>query len=59
MKSRTYPSMNRKMIRKAIMLDVREWQKIENELEISKALKKMRMLYGHMTMWEEKMAEIK
>ena len=41
------------------MLDVREWQKIENELEISKALKKMRMLYGHMTMWEEKMAEIK
>ena len=41
------------------MLDVREWQKIEDELETAKAMKKMRMLYGHMTMWEEKMAEIK
>ena len=41
------------------MLDVREWQKLEDELEVAKAMKKMRMLYGHMTMWEEKMREIK
>ena len=39
-------------------MEVRQWSQIRDELEIKKAMKKMRMLYGHLTMWEEKMREV-
>ena len=58
MKSRTYPSKNRVMIRDAIKQEVRGWKILSDELEKAKAMKKMRMLYGHMSMWEEKMEEV-
>ena len=58
MKARFYPSKNRLMIRDAIKDEVRGWKKITDDLEKAKAMKKMRMLYGHMTMWEEKMNEV-
>ena len=58
MKQRTYPSINRKLIIEATKKDIGEWKKITEEDEIAKAMKKMRMLYGHLCMWEEKMAEI-
>ena len=57
-KARTYPSKNRVMIRDAIKQEVYGWKKITDDLEKAKAMKKMRMLYGHMTMWEEKMTEV-
>jgi hypothetical protein len=34
---KTYPSKNRDLMRIAIIEDVRDWKKIENELEIKKA----------------------
>ena len=58
MKSRKYPSKNRDMFRDAIKVEVRKWQKLTDELETAKAMKRMRMLYGHLTMWEEKMKEV-
>uniref|UniRef100_A0A7S3FX44 Complex 1 LYR protein domain-containing protein n=1 Tax=Strombidium rassoulzadegani TaxID=1082188 RepID=A0A7S3FX44_9SPIT len=57
-KARTYPSKNREMFRQAIKQDVRQWKTLTDEMEIRKAVKKMRMLYGHLQMWDEKMKEI-
>ncbi len=55
---KTYPSTNRELMREAIVADVRDWAKVEGELEQAKALKKLRMLYGHVTMWGIKMEEV-
>ena len=54
----TYPSSNRLMMKQAILEDVSDWKKITDEVEQEKATKKMRMLYGHITMWNMKMDEV-
>ena len=56
---KTYPSKNRDIMREAIVLDVRDWAKVTDDLEKAKAMKKMRMLYGHIVMWNMKMEEVK
>ena len=56
---KSYPSRNRSEMRVAIMADVRDWVKITDEEEKAKAMKKLRMLYGHITMWNMKMAEVR
>eukprot|EP00354_Favella_ehrenbergii_P001649 CAMPEP_0170462480 /NCGR_PEP_ID=MMETSP0123-20130129/7967_1 /TAXON_ID=182087 /ORGANISM="Favella ehrenbergii, Strain Fehren 1" /LENGTH=76 /DNA_ID=CAMNT_0010727705 /DNA_START=1511 /DNA_END=1741 /DNA_ORIENTATION=- len=56
---KTYPSRNREIMREAIILDVHDWAKLTDELEQAKALKKLRMLYGHVTMWNMKMEEVR
>ena len=45
-------------MRVAIIEDVNDWKKIKDPLEAQKATKKMRMLYGHLTMWNMKMEEV-
>ena len=55
---KTYPSTNRAMMYEAIQGDVRDWAKATEDLEKAKGLKKMRMLYGHVTMWNIKMEEV-
>ena len=56
--SKTYPSKNRALIHQAILEDVRDWKKLRDELEVKKAIKRMRMLYGHFYMYKIKMEEI-
>ena len=53
-----YPSTNRALMRQAIIEDVADWKLLTVDMEVRKAVKKMRMLYGHVTMWETKMKEI-
>lgn len=55
---RTYPSKNRDMMREAIVADVGDWKRIEDKDQADKALKRMRMLYGHLHMWNTKMTEV-
>ena len=55
---KTYPSTNRAQMRIAVMEDVADWKKITDESEKAKAVKKLRMLYGHVTMWGIKMEEV-
>ena len=45
------------MMKQAIIDDVNEWKHLEGE-EGKKAMKKLRMLYGHLHMWNMKMAEV-
>lgn len=54
----TYPSKNRLAMREAILEDVRDWKKLNDDLEIKKAQKKMRMLYAHFLMYQMKMEEV-
>jgi hypothetical protein len=57
--ARIYPSKNREMMMQAIIEDVQDWKKLEKgSLEAKKAIKRMKMLYGHLNMWNEKMVEI-
>ena len=58
MMMRTYPSKNRAMIRLSVIEEVSQWKKVTDDLEKLKAMKKMRMLYGHLNMWDEKMKEV-
>ena len=58
MKVRKYPSINRDLMREAIKVDVRKWTQQTEKDEIDKTMKKMKMLFGHLCMWEEKMKEI-
>ena len=51
---KTYPSTNRAIMTEAIREDVRDWVKETDEKEKAKAMKKLRMLYGHVTMWNIK-----
>jgi hypothetical protein len=53
-----YPSKNRDMMRVAIIEDIADWKKVEGQDERNKAIKKMRMLYGHLIMWNTKMEEV-
>lgn len=55
---KTYPSRNRDTMRQAIIDDVNDWKLIKDPLEAQKAVKKMRMLSGHLTMWNTKMEEV-
>ena len=55
---KTYPSTNRALMTEAIQADVRDWVLLSDELEKAKALKKLRMLFGHVTMWNIKMEEV-
>ena len=55
---KTYPSKNRLAMREAILEDVRDWKKLNDDLEIKKAHKKMRMLYAHFLMYQLKMEEV-
>ena len=55
---RTYPSKNRQAFRQAIIEDVHDWKKITDEDKKAQAIKKMKMLYGHLTMWNVKMNEV-
>lgn len=55
---KTYPSRNRLAMKEAIILDVADWKKLEDDLEIRKARKKMRMLYAHLYMYNYKLEEI-
>ena len=55
---KAYPSTNRGLMKEAIVLDVADWKLLTDELEILKAEKRMRMLYGHVQMWEIKMEEV-
>lgn len=46
-------------MRLAIMEDIGEWKKFEKDSdEAQKSIKKMRMLYGHLHMWNTKMMEV-
>ena len=45
-------------MRQAIIDDVADWKKLTDELEVRKANKKMKMLYGHIYMWQVKMDEV-
>ena len=51
--------MKRNEMIHATKLDVADWKKITDEDEKAKAVKKMRMFYGHLCMWDEKMTEIR
>ena len=42
----------------AFIEDVADWKLISDEDEKAKAVKKMRMLFGHVTMWGIKMEEV-
>ncbi|CDW74305.1 UNKNOWN [Stylonychia lemnae] len=55
---RHYPSRNREMMREAILEDAKEWRQINDELEKKKAIKKMRMLYAHFLLYQQKMEEL-
>ncbi len=55
---KTYPSKNRVEIRIAFIEDVADWKKITDAEEKAKSVKKMRILYGHVTMWGIKMEEV-
>ena len=55
---RTYPSKNRDVMRLAIMEEVQEWKHLTSKDDQEKAMKKLRMLYGHLAMWQVKMAEV-
>lgn len=58
--ARIYPSKNRGMMMQAIVDDVNDWKKLpKDSIDAKKAIKRMKMLYGHLTMWNEKMEEIK
>ena len=39
-------------------MDVAQWKLQTEEEEVAKNIKKMRMFYGHLCMWDEKMQEI-
>ena len=54
---KVYPSKSRVEIIKAIKTEVHGWKELEEDIEIKKAMEKMRKLYGHMSMREEKMKE--
>lgn len=56
---KTYPSKNRDAMKEAILDDVKDWKKLEDDLEIRKAQKKMRMLYAHLLMYNLKIEELK
>ena len=56
--SLVYPSLNRKQFRQAIIEEVQDWKTLKDELEISKANKKLRMLYAHTYMYKCKVDEI-
>ena len=45
-------------MRVAFIEDVADWKQITDEDEKAKAVKKMRMLCGHITMWGIKMEEV-
>lgn len=45
-------------MREAILDDVKDWKKLDDELEIKKAHKKMRMLFAHFLMYQMKMEEV-
>jgi hypothetical protein len=45
-------------MRQAILDEVRDWKKLDDELEIRKAVRKMRMLYAHLLMYHLKMQEV-
>ena len=46
------------MMREAILEDAKEWRQITDELEKKKAIKKMRMLYAHFLLYQQKMQEL-
>ena len=45
-------------MREAIIQEVQDWKKLRDEIEIRKAVKKMRMLYAHLYMYHLKMQEV-
>lgn len=45
-------------MKEAIIEDVKDWKVLTDDLEKRKALKKMRMLYGHLYMYHLKMQEV-
>ena len=55
---KTYPSRNRIELREAVKLDFRDGKKLTKEIEISKAVRKARMGFAHVLMYEEKLKEI-
>ena len=55
---KTYPSKNRDEIRLAFIQDVADWKTLTDEDEIAKAVKRIQMLHGHVTMWGIKMEEV-
>ena len=56
---KTYPSKNRLEMRQAIIDDVNDWKLIKDPMEAQKAIKKLRMLHGHLTMWNMKLEEVR
>jgi len=57
--AKVYPSKNRAVMFQAIVDDVNDWKKLpKDSTEAKKAIKRMKMLYGHVTMWNEKMVEL-
>jgi len=55
---KTYPSIKRDEMREAVKLDFREGKLLKNELEIKKAIRKARMGFSHILMYQIKMEEI-
>ncbi len=56
---KTYPSKNRKGLREAVKLDFRDGQKLTDALEIAKAVRKARMGYAHVLLYQIKMEELR
>ena len=46
-------------MREAIIEEVKDWKKLNDEMEAKKAVKKMRMLYAHLYMYYLKMEEVR
>ncbi len=55
---KTYPSLKRTELREAVRLDFREGKQLKAPLEIAKAVRKARMGYANILMYQQKMAEI-
>jgi len=57
--AKSYPSKNRAEFCQAIVEEINDWKQLPKDSEeAKKAIKKMRMLYGHVGMWNIKMQEV-
>lgn len=45
-------------MKEAIILEVRDWKKLTQDIEIKKAQRRVRMLYAHLYMYHLKMEEV-
>ncbi len=55
---KTYPSKNRDQLLEVARQEFRDGKKLTNELAIAKAVRKARMGYAHLLMYQAKMKEL-